>query len=479
MKANWRGEILYAVTLLMESCWLSALLLFLNELVAGSRRLSIIWLWLMYPAAFLLNRLLCSLGWRRYRCYAINGLVLALGTLLVIKTELYSGYSLLDSSWLSALGENMSRIFQVFQPEFLAILGSGLLFWRGWHLAQRGANFTVVGTSFQFGLSILLIVLFFSHLTGVSFSNAILLVIVFSFLSLAGIGLCRSTEVAPGQAGVSIQKPQLLLSAVGLTLLLGLLIGSFVTNDLMNTLLDALRWLWGIIMKIIAFLLSLLPQPEPAEPPPPLAPVPQFPPEETFHLWVLPEAVRDILGKLVMSGFLALILIALYRMFSDIWHRLRGVASRGVTIESLPITFRAILLELLRRFLHRVFGIFFPWRLAPRRSRVGEGQPENISSIRHIYRNLLRWGAESGWPRRVNETPYEYSETLGLMLPGDGQGQLAYITEAYVIARYRQSWENGEPVQQIRESWEKLRRFKPERPTQKEIPHGNNYLQEV
>ena len=464
----------------MESCWLVALLLFLNELVADGRQLSIIWLWPVYPAAFLLNRLLRRLEWGRYRCYAINGLALALGILLLIKTQLYAGYSLVDGSWLSTLGENMSQVFQAFQPEVLAITGCGLLFWRGWHLARHGATFTEVGTSFQFGLSILLIVLFISHLTGVSFSNAILLVIIFSFLALVGMGLCRSTEVVAGQAGISTQKPQLLVAVVGLILLLGLLVGSFITSDLLHLLLDALRWLWVIILKIIGFLLSLLPESAPAEPPPSIPmPMPEGPPSETFHPWTLPEPIRDILGKLVMFGLLALILLAMYRVFSDIWHRLRSVMSGGATIEPLSMTFRANILSALMRFVYRALGILFPWRLAHRHKKVTECQSEEVSSIRHVYRSLLRWGAEAGCPRRVNETPYEYLETLEPVLPTDGQGQLSCITEAYVTARYRQNWESGEPLQQVKESWEKLRRFKLKKAGQEGTLHGNNYLREV
>jgi hypothetical protein len=293
------------------------------------------------------------------------------------------------------------------------------------------------------------------------------------------MGLCRSTEAAAGQAGASTREPQLLLATVVLILLLGLLAGSFINSNLLQLLLDALRWIWGIIVKIIAFLLSFLPEPGPAELPPPTIPMPEVPSAETFHPWTLPEPIRDILGKLVVFGFLALIVLALYRVFSDIWHRLKGAVTRGATIEPLPRTFRANLLGALMRLIYRILGILFPWRLAYRHKRVTEGQSQEVGSIRHIYRSLLRWGAEAGWPRRVSETPYEYLETLGAMLPADGRGQLSCITEAYVIARYRQNWEVGEPLQQIKGSWEKLRRFKLRKTGQEQTHAGSNYLQEV
>ncbi len=449
MKANWREEVLYAVTLLMESCWIGALLLFLNELVAGGPQFSIIWLWLMYPFAFLLNRLLCNLGWGRYYSYAINGLAMIVGMLLVLKTQLYAAYNMLDGSWLSALGANLSQLFQAFQPEVLAIIGCGLLFWRGWRLAQHRVTFAAVGTGFQFGLSILLIVLFISQLIDISLPNAILLVIAFAFLALVGVGLCRSTEV-------STHGSHLLLVTIVLIILLGSLVGAFVTSDLLHILLDALRWLWGIILKIIAFLLSLLPERAPAELPPATTPIPESPPAETYHIWTLPEPIRDILSKVWIVGFVTLIVIALYRMLSDIWHRLRGALTRGATIEPLPMTFRANILGALIRLIHRILGI--PLKLAYRHKKVTQSQ--EVSSIRHIYRNLLQWGAEAGWPRRISETPYEYLETLTSTLSREGQGQLSCITEAYVIARYRQNWENREPLQQIKESWEKLRRFR-------------------
>ena len=472
MKAKWRGEIFYIVTLLMESCWLGALLLFLNELVADGNQLSIIWLWLMYPAAFLINRLLCRSGWRRYRCYAIAGLVWALGTLLMLKAQLYAGYSLLDSSWLFALSGNMSHVFQAFQPEVLTIIGCGVLFWRGWYLAWHGVTFASIGTSFQFGLSILLIILFLSHLISVSFSDSVLLVIAFSFLALVGMGLCRSTDVAAEQAGVSIQRPKLLLAAVGLILLLGLLIGSFVTSDLLQLLLDAIRWLWGIILQVIAFLLSLLPESGPAEPPP-TTPMPELPPSGAFHPWVLPEPIRGILANLVIFGFIALTAVALYRMFSDIWHRLRGVSSRGATIEHLPIMFRANFLGALMRLIYRILGVLFPWRLARRQERMVESQSREVSSIRHIYQSLLLWGAKAGYPKRVNETPYEYLETLGSTLSMDGRGKLSYITEVYITARYGQNWEGSEPLQRVRESWERIRQLKIKKAPEEHTLHND------
>ncbi len=75
-------------------------------------------------------------------------------------------------------------------------------------------------------------------------------------------------------------------------------------------------------------------------------------------------------------------------------------------------------------------------------------------SIRRIYANLMRLGAEAGYPRRQAQTPYEYLETLCQALPGS-QEDVTVITEAYVQAHYGQLPDSLEEVQRIRACWER------------------------
>jgi len=283
VRISWRKEIIYIVALSMGSCWLAGLLLFLNELLAVGHRLSIVWLWLVYPAAFLLNRLLQNLGWRKHYRYFLNGLVLILSIVLLVKIELYAEYDLLSASWLSAWNVSMSQMFQAFQPELLVIIGCGVLFWQGWHLAQRGATFATQGTGFQFGLGVLLIVLFSSHLAGIPVPNAVFLVLLFPLLALIGLGFCQSGGEFAEQPEIGGRESQLLLVTVGVVLLLGLVVGSLITSDQLHLLVDAFRWAMGVVGVFISFLAGLFPEPDFSGMPPPGAISPKKMPQEDWN----------------------------------------------------------------------------------------------------------------------------------------------------------------------------------------------------
>jgi len=172
----------------------------------------------------------------------------------------------------------------------------------------------------------------------------------------------------------------------------------------------------------------------------------------------MPEGVRDGGGKLFMAAFLASVLFVLYRVFSNIWRRLRTAASRGATVELLPMRFGVNVVGVLMRALHYILRSLFPRWFTGRRRK--EKQTGDLSSIRSIYRSLLHWAAEAGWPRQPGETPYEYLETLGGILPLDERSHLSYITEAYVITRYGRGWGGKGMLQQMWRRWGSLARFK-------------------
>jgi hypothetical protein len=59
---------------------------------------------------------------------------------------------------------------------------------------------------------------------------------------------------------------------------------------------------------------------------------------------------------------------------------------------------------------------------------------EELHDIRPIYRALLRWAAEQGYPRPPAATPHEFAATLAPL--ADDEQHLAVITRYYVQARY-------------------------------------------
>ena len=135
MKLNWRQGVLYITIMGMEWGWLYALLFLLNEQLADGR-LSIIGLWLLYPLAFIFNRLLPRRRWSNIYLYPINCLALVIGILLVVKIQLYSGLGLSDPTWLLALLKALSRVVHTIEPEVLIVVGGIILWWLGWRLSR-------------------------------------------------------------------------------------------------------------------------------------------------------------------------------------------------------------------------------------------------------------------------------------------------------------------------------------------------------
>ncbi|MCK4818533.1 hypothetical protein KA005_22375, partial [bacterium] len=139
---NWSERILYSILILTESCWLIAISLFLNEFITEGRRITIFGFWLAYPFAFLFNRFLNYVGFKRHIYFIANILALIFSTLLILKIQLYAGYGILDLSWFSMLNYHIQQLFYEFQPELLVILGNCTFFWRGWSLSREKTTFS-------------------------------------------------------------------------------------------------------------------------------------------------------------------------------------------------------------------------------------------------------------------------------------------------------------------------------------------------
>jgi hypothetical protein len=112
--------------------------------------------------------------------------------------------------------------------------------------------------------------------------------------------------------------------------------------------------------------------------------------------------------------------------------------------------FKALLLSLLRRF--------FPQRAS---GKEGQASTEAIETepaarnIREIYRALLKRAAARGYPRKKDETPYEFSQRLDEKTPL-AEPQLAVVTEAYTATRYGAIVPSDAEVAHIQQQWATL-----------------------
>jgi len=458
MKLDWRKGILYVTAIGIEGCWLYALMALLNKRVA-EEHLAVLGLLLLYPVSFGVNAALRMLRWPGFCLRVISWLVWAAAMLLTLKIQLFGGLAWSDTTWLLAVPRAIAELIYTFKPELLILLGTGVIWWLGRRLAYLRVRFAALVSEFQFGLFILVITFFVASQTGVDLDSSVYLIVAFFLFSLLGISVAHALEGTSWLSGLyQGHWSGLLLVSISLVLILGFLISLIVTPDLLQLFLAALKWLWGLIMKVIAFFASLLPEPGPAKPPPPVPVMPEPEVSEGFKLWTMPEALRSGLqiGWLVL--FVGGFLFAMWRISSDIfgWLRRRLANMAGAEFEPMPGAFRADLLGLLKRLLFKLLGLGRRFRLETR----AEPLLPRIASVRQIYRQFLHWAAAAGFPRQVSQTPHEYLYELAGRMP-EARVDLDLITQQYARARYG-AWQlTDDELHQLKQSWYNVKRYHP------------------
>ena len=456
MKSGLQKGALYIAIIGMEACWLYALMALLNEETAGAR-LSVPGVLVIYPLAFIFNLMLQRLQWPKACIWAVSWLAWAVGMLLIVKVQLFAGLPLLDSSWLLSVPRSVVAVIYAFKPELLVLLGTGVMWWLGRRLCYLQVDFGTLVSEFQFGLLILLIAFFAASQLGAELGSSVPIVLAFFALALSGTSIAHALEGESWVSGLyQGHWSGLLLVSISLVLLVGLLISAVVTPGLLQLAVAALKWLLGLILKLMALIASLFPEPEPAELPPAM-PMPEMEPSEGFKLWTLPEPVRNGLRIGLYVLWIGLIVIALWRVSSDVfgWLRRKLAGMAGAEFESLPGAFRADLLGWFKRIYHKLLGLRLPIRSGAR----GRSVLPEIASVRQIYRQLLRWSSAAGWPRHVSQTPYEYLHALGQLVP-EVQADLDLITNQYVRARYGALLLTEDELHQLSQSWRNVRQNK-------------------
>jgi hypothetical protein len=90
-------------------------------------------------------------------------------------------------------------------------------------------------------------------------------------------------------------------------------------------------------------------------------------------------------------------------------------------------------------------GFINPRRLDPRQR------------VYFFYQALIRRGTESGLPRGLSQTPYEYASTLDDALP-DVDEDVDAMTEAFVEARYTPRVVEEDKASLVKTYWDRIRR---------------------
>jgi hypothetical protein len=118
-----------------------------------------------------------------------------------------------------------------------------------------------------------------------------------------------------------------------------------------------------------------------------------------------------------------------------------------------------LFLTQLRALLHALWLRLFPRRaaVALEQGSIDERTLEPTArTIREMYRALLRWAADRGYPRKKDETPYEFRKRLRARLPLT-EPELGIMTDAYTAIRYGRAVPSDADVASVQQTWSQLR----------------------
>jgi hypothetical protein len=456
MKSIGQKVVLTAAFIALEGCWLYTLVYILNVKIAGGR-LNVPGLLPLYLLAFGTNWLWRRLGWPRVIRGALNIIGGVVFTLLAVKIQLFGHLPLADAMWLAALGEAFTNIFYGLSPEMVLLVSGGVLWWFGQRMASLPMAFAAAVREFQFGLIVLLILLFIVYGMEIQLSHTILVVTIFFAASLLSLSIAHAQENKQSTEFYHSNWLGILLMSISAIILLGLVIGSIITPDLLHLVVVGLTWLWGLIVKGITFVVSLFPEPDitPGEMLPEAAPMPVQEPDYS-KFFVLPEIVRKGLRfgwSVLMIGIL---LVFLWRISEQIftWFRTKFGSTGNAEYESLSGAFWTDI-QLLFLHIFRWILKILRWPVLLKKQKTVE--PKEITSIRQLYQQLLRWAAKAGLPKPVFQTAYEYLDVLQEKMPAY-RDTLQYVTRKYVSARYGHVTPSVEELDQLKQSWHNLKR---------------------
>src|SRR5262249_16445304 len=269
------------------------------------------------------------------------------------------------------------------------------------------------------------------------------------FVSLLTLALARleSLRTRTQAIGLNTQWLGVLIAVAGLLVLTALVVSQVLSFDLLVLATRPLFQLLGRVLILLLYaiviplayvvellaywLLSLFSPNMENQPPEP----PQASDIESFLRSLSQMVPTEVLGMLKIVGAIAVLALALLLVARTIsrW-RPRGAESDEAREEResvwQPGQLRDALLAWLRRLLRRDRGVATSAAAA---ASAAAHVPPAISSVREIYRNLLKLGEAAGSLRQPSSTPYEHEPSLESELePG---AAIAELTEAYVQVR--------------------------------------------
>jgi Domain of unknown function (DUF4129) len=464
-----RREITIILFIAMEVAWIAVALDLVQALLGLGDKLPAVWAMILYPATVLYFR--TERRWRVRLLWRIVLRTVVVGTALLLTLGAFAWPEISAVSALPAapVGADLPSRILALEPALPALVGVICLFaiLRGWLLGPRQMDNRGFLAGFHLGIGVLFVSVFGQHLAGLEATDMLPGVIVFFGLGLYGLGADRwlRSEVsarAASQAG----WPLLGLGLIALILCVGALFWTHVDQETVRLLLTPVFWLWDLLVRMFLFLISLFPKVEPAK----LAITPA-------EMGVMPESVRKdpfdwgetvrTIGKVMFYVATTCIVVgALLRNLVDLllWMNRRLGQSQGIAYEHST----SGLLSDLRDLLAGIVGFLSRlWRRLASllRGAGSEAMAPEVRAVRGVYRRLLVWAGQRGWPKPAGRTPNEFLEDLLTSVP-QLEADFATITHNYVAVRYGSALPTPEAVRAVRASWRRVRKVKRRKPPQ-------------
>ena len=385
--------------------------------------------------------------------------------LTAVKLAYYPQYAAWDLRWLAALVRAAHDALPVVVPAVMAALLAALLWWRGIVLGEREFTHFEIERAFRRGVAWTIVFMIFFVIYGDSrgfeaataapayllgfFSLGLIMLAVTRLLSI-----WQESQADEAQALAANRHWLLLLIAVVGVILTGATLFSGVVNlQFRPTILRGLAPLVPVVefLFLIAFSIALV-----------IARgilyvLSQFPrrfgqverPPEAGR--PLEELLRDLPPGVVSGarwGMVAVVVGLLVLLIAIAVVRSRRRAKKPGEDERESVWSTTLLLA----------GLGQAWRNLWARLRAArtEPEPESVSAIRAVYRELLRLGVSLGIARRPSETPYEYRPRLAERLPED-RWDIDSLTEAYVRVRYTPESPSPADVESARDALDRIR----------------------
>ena len=134
---DWRQVAVYTAVVIMESCWVYALLSVINN-AAADGRVSVFGVLLVFPVSVIFHKLLQSVRLHKAFLSIVSWLAWLAGMLLLVKFQLFAGTAWSQVDWLLAVPRAIGNVIYAFSPELLILLSSAVIWWLGGNLAKQG-----------------------------------------------------------------------------------------------------------------------------------------------------------------------------------------------------------------------------------------------------------------------------------------------------------------------------------------------------